>query len=270
MTEMMERASRAVARAEFGCHHAQRLVAETRVLRGPTAWPRVFVVRGEVEGRPVRAAWCRDSLVCSNALLKRASLLVAMGEEFGDGSSGERVSASLEQPIPAMLTFMRACDHVRTIQFGPLAGGSTWLHDGYVLRTAAHWLTSRGTGDDNRSAADDPPPSPPPAGGADALYALWEAEDGALALAGEIDVSSATELKRILESADASLGTSVSSSSRGAKHTVLDLSGVTFIDSAGAGVLWDAAQSMGLDVRNASSAVRRVWKALGLGTECPS
>lgn len=121
---LRESTEAAVAGAAAAAHRAEVLVRESQRLRWPTeiSWPRMFVVRGEVEGRKVRAVWSRGSLVCSSALLERGEVLVAMGEEFGLDSGGPVLVAGFDDATAAMLTLMRACDHVHTVQFSPVIG----------------------------------------------------------------------------------------------------------------------------------------------------
>lgn len=117
----VSRATDAVERAESSTATARRLIAQSRHLRSVAATagsPRFFVVAGEIEGSPVRAAWFRGSLIATEALLRRAALLVDLGEEFADDEGVALVQADLSQPVAAMLTFIRACDRVRAVRLG--------------------------------------------------------------------------------------------------------------------------------------------------------
>ena len=81
--------------------------------------------------------------------------------------------------------------------------------------------------------------------------------DGVVSIAGEIDVASAEELARLLAAIPGPL--------------VLDLEGVTFMDSAGVYVLVQAwqghsAAGQGFEIVAASRCVRRVLEICGLLT----
>lgn len=124
MTGLMERAMDAASRAGAICRRSQSLVTESHRMRAVDASgqpaPRFFVVLGEVQGQTVRAAWFRGSLTATGSLLARMRMLVDLGEEFTVTGEGTPVVAALEEPGPAMLTSVRACDRVRMVRFGPL------------------------------------------------------------------------------------------------------------------------------------------------------
>lgn len=111
----------AVAAARRLRRASQLLVGESHRLRWPTqlSHPRMFLVRGAIDGKAVRAVWCRDTLVCNSTLRHRAELLVAMGEEFELEPGGPVLAASLDVPTAAMLTLIRACDDVHAVQLMP-------------------------------------------------------------------------------------------------------------------------------------------------------
>jgi hypothetical protein len=71
-------------------------------------------VEGTVDGQPVIGVIRSDARVSGHRrLLKRAELVVAIGETFDDG----RLVASLDQdPLTSTLTLARACDWVSSIE----------------------------------------------------------------------------------------------------------------------------------------------------------
>jgi hypothetical protein len=90
-------------------------VGEDRLSGGLDAW----FVSGTIDGEPVAARWdpvARRISGCHPELLRRAEIVVALGEEFGVPGSRESVSASLtDGPVPALLTVIRAIDNILTI-----------------------------------------------------------------------------------------------------------------------------------------------------------
>jgi hypothetical protein len=111
-------------RCEAALSTAQRLAQESRDIRAAAvaddAWPRFFVVHGRVDGERVRALWSRGCLQASGALRTRGELLASMGETFCVERGEPVVSASLLDPLAAMLTLIRSCDHLDEASFGPL------------------------------------------------------------------------------------------------------------------------------------------------------
>lgn len=116
-------------RAADAREHAHELVATSRDLRArrrefrtrlsQEGWPRFFTVHGEIDGRFVQASWYRTLLGASDELMARAQLIVSVGDHFGEHGSGSHVIASLDEPLPALLTFIRACDQTHKVVFGP-------------------------------------------------------------------------------------------------------------------------------------------------------
>lgn len=123
--ELRQRAAAACRHAEGAVARARRAVAESRRLlpESTPAHPRYFVVRGGLDGEPVRAVWTRRGLLASRTLQRRGELLVSMGERFEAPERGAVVAADLGQPLPALLTLLRACDRVENVVFGPLPPG---------------------------------------------------------------------------------------------------------------------------------------------------
>jgi len=82
-------------------------------------------------------------------------------------------------------------------------------------------------------------------------------DDGSLAVAGELDMASVADLQAVVDEM-VDVGGLV----------VVDLAGVTFIDSSGARLLLQAADSLkgrgSLTIRHPSRAVLRVFEVLGL------
>jgi hypothetical protein len=121
---VVDRALGACFRATVASERSLQIREVARRLRSEAAghgWPRTFLVVGTVEDMSVRAFWSRRRLVVSNPLRRRAEVLVAMGERFEvEGPDTAPVTAGLEDPVPALLTLMRACDRVTAVQLGPM------------------------------------------------------------------------------------------------------------------------------------------------------
>jgi hypothetical protein len=100
-----------VEQARTLCDKAHALVASIRADVNGMRW---FRVSGEIEGRRAHVWWWRGRASCSTTLLARASVIVAMGDIFTHGE--HTVVASLEAPVPALLTFVRAFDAVSAIE----------------------------------------------------------------------------------------------------------------------------------------------------------
>lgn len=113
-TELFDRAAVAVAQAESACRRARALIEVACELQYQH-WPRMFSVTGTVDSFPVHAFWHRGQLSLSPLLWRRAELIVALGDEFHDDERERSVSADLTEPLPALLTLMRACDRVQRI-----------------------------------------------------------------------------------------------------------------------------------------------------------
>ena len=75
-----------------------------------------YVVTGTVDGVPVRARLERGELDLPPRLRRRAQLIVDLGDTF-DAGDGTYLEASLEgEPLVALLTAMRACDRILSIE----------------------------------------------------------------------------------------------------------------------------------------------------------
>jgi hypothetical protein len=62
-----------------------------------------------IGGQPVRAAFEKGTLICDPLLRSHAELVVALGDSFVDGRSGQSRPASLEgAPVVVLATLMRA------------------------------------------------------------------------------------------------------------------------------------------------------------------
>ena len=114
--EARQKARREIDRATTAMHAARQAVGAAT----SGSSPRYFVVRGEVDGEPVRALWWRGTLLATGDLASRAELIVGMGERFDAPGHDTSVEASLDEPLAAMLTFVRACDRVHQVVFGPM------------------------------------------------------------------------------------------------------------------------------------------------------
>jgi hypothetical protein len=77
-----------------------------------------FVVRGVIEGRPSVARWVNGRLIAEPELVRRAQVMVAMGEYFGsEHDPSHVVMASLEGGgYAVMLTVMRAFSRVTSVE----------------------------------------------------------------------------------------------------------------------------------------------------------
>ena len=107
---------------------------------------------------------------------------------------------------------------------------------------------------DGRPADDDP-------GGGASRVDVAQSSDGAgtavLTVTGELDLGSEAALRETAERAIAN----------GATTIVFELSGLTFMDSSGIGLLLTIAAQVGqVEVRNPSATVRRVIELSGLAT----
>lgn len=75
-----------------------------------------FHVVGVLDGEAVSATWQNGHLVADPELLDAANLLVAMGEEF-TAEAMAPIRASLEDPLPAVLTMIRSVRRVTRAEF---------------------------------------------------------------------------------------------------------------------------------------------------------
>jgi hypothetical protein len=73
-----------------------------------------FVVRGFVDGRPATAHFERGVLEADPELVRRAEIIVALGEEFVVGKR-PKVHASLDGGVATALTVMRAFSVVTSV-----------------------------------------------------------------------------------------------------------------------------------------------------------
>jgi hypothetical protein len=82
----------------------------------------------DVDGARVRASWFRGELLATTALRTRADLLMRMRETFQIERGGLTVDAGLDEPLAAMLTRIRGCDHLVNASFGPFGEARGPLH----------------------------------------------------------------------------------------------------------------------------------------------
>jgi hypothetical protein len=113
--ELRSDAARLRIRAESIRQRQAEAVARHRV--------RSFSLDGTIEDRPVHAEWRDRRLIADPLLLERAELLVEIGEEFLAGEPGAFAASLTGPPIVALLTLMRACDRVRSIDVLTPPGG---------------------------------------------------------------------------------------------------------------------------------------------------
>jgi len=88
-------------------------------------WAAGFVVRGFFDGRPSVARWVNGRLVADPEIVRRAQVMVAMGEYFGsEHDPSHVVMASLEGGgYAVMLTVMRAFTRVTSVEL-PIDDGA--------------------------------------------------------------------------------------------------------------------------------------------------
>jgi hypothetical protein len=132
---LIEQAEACTAAAAALCGDAADLRARARAIRsrhetGPARRSpplRSFFLEGVVEHRAVHAEWRDGGLVADPLLLERAELLVSLGEQFGAPNTGPYTASLCGLPIVALLTLMRACDRVQTVDVvaGPGRSGSS-------------------------------------------------------------------------------------------------------------------------------------------------
>jgi hypothetical protein len=79
--------------------------------------PTSFLIQGTVDGEPATARWRPGSgLVCSAEVLRRALLVVALGDSFGASDDRAPVPASLlDSPTSLFLTVLRAFSRVASV-----------------------------------------------------------------------------------------------------------------------------------------------------------
>jgi hypothetical protein len=79
--------------------------------------PTSFLIQGTVDGEPATARWRPASgLVCSAEVLRRALLVVALGDSFGAPDERTPVPASLlDSPTSLFLTVLRAFSRVASV-----------------------------------------------------------------------------------------------------------------------------------------------------------
>ena len=85
-----------------------------------------FVVRGVVDGRPTVARWVDGHLVADADVVRRAEIVVAMGELFAAADDpGYVVQAALDRgTMAALLTTMRAFSIVTSVEVPVRATGT--------------------------------------------------------------------------------------------------------------------------------------------------
>jgi hypothetical protein len=76
-----------------------------------------FVVRGFVDGLPSTARWHDGALDADPELIRRAQIVVALGETFcRDDEPGNVVHADLKGGVATALTIMRAFSRVTSVE----------------------------------------------------------------------------------------------------------------------------------------------------------
>lgn len=76
-----------------------------------------FVVRGFVDGRPTVARWAAGELEADPELVRRAQVVVGLGERFEPADGARTVVASLDGDCQAaLLTVLRAFSQVTSCQ----------------------------------------------------------------------------------------------------------------------------------------------------------
>jgi hypothetical protein len=98
-----------------------------------------FVLHGVVDGRPCVAKWSGDQLEADAELLRRAEVVIALGETFTCDDLPRQIPASLDDGLPMMLTLVRAFSRVTSVEL-------------QVLRRKGHRLQGRS----RRHPRDDP------------------------------------------------------------------------------------------------------------------
>ncbi|HEX8803609.1 MAG TPA: hypothetical protein VF743_05435 [Acidimicrobiales bacterium] len=91
----------------------------------PARWGSDFTVEGLVDGEVVRARWTvAGGLAAPDELVRRAEIVVALGETFSVEEGGDEVLAELDgHSMAALLTVVRAFTAVRSIRMATRAGG---------------------------------------------------------------------------------------------------------------------------------------------------
>jgi len=128
----VDRCDQMVVRSKVTCAHSARLQSaiaashhDARLLRETVVTQRramllartpLFLVCGRLDDDEVEARWVPGhGLMCPPALLARAEVVVALGETFSPGDGGGSVTATLDTPLSAMLTIMRAMSSVTSL-----------------------------------------------------------------------------------------------------------------------------------------------------------
>jgi len=76
----------------------------------------LFLVCGLIDDDAVEARWVPGhGLMCPPSLIARAEVVMALGETFSQGEEGWTVAATLDTPLAAMLTLMRAMSQVTSL-----------------------------------------------------------------------------------------------------------------------------------------------------------
>ena len=96
---------------------SRHLTTEARRLRRREPRPEAvgFRLEGRIDGHRVQGSWTPRGVAASDDLLRRAQVVVALGDTFG-GFDGGTLQAALDRgPTQALLTLMRACDRVESV-----------------------------------------------------------------------------------------------------------------------------------------------------------
>jgi hypothetical protein len=76
-----------------------------------------FEIEGDVEGRPCFARWSGRRLEADPELLRRARIVVALGDTFSYGDARPDLEASLDdESVSMMLTLVRAFSEVKMVR----------------------------------------------------------------------------------------------------------------------------------------------------------
>ena len=131
-------------------------VAPVATVRAPARGePTSFLIRGTVDGEPATARWRPGSgLVCSAEVLRRALLVVALGDTFGGGRDdrAEVPASLLDSPTSLFLTVLRAFSRVASVDV--VVKGSDRLTDDADADSA----DDGGDGGDADDGSDDTGP----------------------------------------------------------------------------------------------------------------
>jgi len=105
----------AIATSHRDAQHLRETVAAQRRAMLLARTP-LFLVCGLLDDDAVEARWVPGhGLMCPPSLIARAEVVMALGETFSQGDDGWTVAATLDTPLGAMLTLMRAMSQVTSL-----------------------------------------------------------------------------------------------------------------------------------------------------------